>query len=658
MVTTMSDPIASRPLVEIIPKKLPQVYAPQAVVIRGVRSDGIHFKVDIGRVCYLERAMDSEGFLSGKHYIPSWVNTKSLSLERVEWLRNYLYSAFHKGWRDETLRQNLHCLRHFFHFCDFDGGLKPTTLEGLVSEYQRYQNILDQRRRVTGDWSLKPSSIIKRLNTARSFIQWAFQLSNNEILALIPKHRSRQSTTVNEGRAVSLQDGQDYLRACAVYFNQFADSILNNQYPIPVSPPYDEREHLYWHSNLGTSLVSLPNCFNDEGEPLPFQKIKDVLAKNFKSKSSEKSEFYNRALVINRNEWISGRLTPQKVYAYNLSIFCFFQVYLAFTAANVQPTLDLKISDIDFSKVGVVVFAKKHKFRAGRAVKFEAPSHLKRDIIKFLKLRAWAEALELPGNAQEYLFVTIGENNKLQRFDRSKGTSLTKKSLLFKGLSKISSRDIRQLAGEYFIRKSQGKVSLVAKKLNNSVATTARAYTSIDIESQAKEMNRYHEELSSQVRYFNRTTRSPLPVGLASEDESERIASGSCTNMNGETPSRANGFNSKAPEPSCGTFESCLFCEYFAVHEDFEDIHKLLSLKEALNATSMIRNDSEHHEAVVKPAIFRIDEILEFLSKNNPGIMEVIRQAEDEIEMGNYNRHWGNQVEILIRLASSSGRGF
>jgi len=83
-----------------------------------------------------------------------------------------------------------------------------------------------------------------------------------------------------------------------------------------------------------------------------------------------------------------------------------------------------------------------------------------------------------------------------------------------------------------------------------------------------------------------------------------------------------------------------------------------LSLKEALNATSMIRNDSEHHEAVVKPAIFRIDEILEFLSKNNPGIMEVIRQAEDEIEMGNYNRHWGNQVEILIRLASSSGRGF
>ena len=283
MVTIMSNSIASRPLIEITPKKLPQVYAPQAVVIRGIRSDGMQFKVDIGRVCYLDRALDSGRYLSGKHYIPSSVNTKSLSSERVEWLRNYLYTAFNKGWRDETLRQNLHSLRYFFSFCDFDGGLKPTTLDGLVSEYQRYQNILDQRGRVSGHSSLKPSSILKRLNTARSFIQWAFQLSNNEILALIPKQRSRQSNTVNEGRSVSLQDGQDYLRACAVYFNQFADSILDNHYPISVSLPSDEREHLYWHSNLGTSLVSLPNCFTKEGDPLPFQAIKDVLEKTLKA---------------------------------------------------------------------------------------------------------------------------------------------------------------------------------------------------------------------------------------------------------------------------------------------------------------------------------------------------------------------------------------
>ena len=654
----MNDSIVHRPLIEVKTRNLPKVYAPQAVVIKGVRSDGMDFKVDIGRVCYLERELDSDNNLSGKHYIPSFINTKSLSSERVEWLRNYLYTAFHQGWRDETLRMHLYNLRYFFHFCDFHGGKKPITLDGLVDEYQRYQIILDQRGSVNGEASLKSSTIIKRLNAVRSFIQWAFQLSNNEILALIPKQRSRQSNTVNEGRSVSLRDGQEYLRACAIYFNQFADSILDNKYPVPVSHPYDEREHLYWHSHLGTSLVSLPNCFTKKGAPLPYKEIKDVLAKSFKSNFLNPQGFYDRALVRNRSEWINGKLTPQKVYAFNLSVFCFFQIYLAFTAGNVQPTLDLKISDIDFSKIGTDFFAKKHKYRSGRAVKFEASGHLKREMLKYLKLRSWAENLGLRGNgaAEEYMFVKIGVSNKLHRFDRSSGATLIRKATLFEGVTKISSRDIRQLASEYFIRKSQGKISLVAKKLNNLIATTAASYTSIDIETQAREMNRYHEELSSQVRYFNRTTDSPLPVILASEGGAERIATGSCSNVEGDVPLRAQGFNAKAPEPACGTFESCLFCEYFAIHEDFEDIHKLLSLREALNATSKIRNDSEHHETVVKPALFRINEILDFAKKNNYGLSKVIRQAEDEIEMGNYNKNWGRQIEILIRRANNSAR--
>mgnify|MGYP000129612838 FL=1 len=652
----MNSIMNQRPIVELDTKRLPKIYSPQAAVIIGIRADGIQFKVDIGRVCYLERAMDSESRLSGKRYVPSCVNTNSLAPSRVEWLKNYLQVVFSKGWRDETLRAYLHSIRHFFQFCDFNGGSKSITLDGLVSEYQRYQIKLNQRGRFNGELSLKSSTIIERLNTARCFIQWALKLSNNEILALIPKQRSRCSGKINESRAVSLTDGQSYLRACAIFFNQFADSILDNKYPIPINHPNDKREHLYWHSPLGTSLVSLPNCFNEKGEPLPYKKIKDFLAVNFKSKSQGMSDFYNRTLGYNRNEWVNGKLTPQKVYAYNLSVFCFYQIYLAFTAANVQPTLDLKLSDIDLDKIGADAFAKKHKFRAGRAVKFEAPGHLKREITKFLKLRDWIEKFGLQGGGQEYLFVTIGENNTLKRFNRAYGVELTRKSILFKGITKISSMQIRQLASEFFIRKSKGKVSLVAKKLNNSITTTARSYTSIDIESQAQEMNRYHEELSSQVLYFNRTTHNPLPVAIANENEVERIATGSCTNIAGNPPTRAIGFNSKAPEPTCGTFESCLFCRYYAIHDDFEDIHKILSLREALNAASMIRNDPEHHEVVVKPAIFRIDEILDFVSNNNSGMRKVIRQVEDEIDMGNYNPHWGKQIEILIRQANTSKR--
>jgi hypothetical protein len=333
-------------------------------------------------------------------------------------------------------------------------------------------------------------------------------------------------------------------------------------------------------------------------------------------------------------------------------------VYLGFTAANIQPTLDLKVSDIDLSKIGFSSFAKKHKFRAGRAVDFTSPSQLKREIIKYLKLREWADTLGCIGDAGEYLFVSINKDKKLKRLSRDSSSVLINQSPLFEGVTQITSKDIRQLAGEYFIRKSQGNISLVAKKLNNTVATTARSYTAIDIETQAQEMNAFHEELVIQVRQFNRTTESSIPVKLSSEEESERVATGSCTNKNGDTPSRAAGFNTEAPEPNCGTFESCLYCEHFAIHEDYEDIHKLLSLREALRLTSVIRNDPEHHEVVVHPALFRIDEIVGFLSEIDKGLIKTINTVEEALEMGNYNKHWSKQIEVLDHRSNNLiGRG-
>ncbi|PCC22178.1 hypothetical protein CIK78_08995 [Halomonas sp. JB37] len=397
-------------------------------------------------------------------------------------------------------------------------------------------------------------------------------------------------------------------------------------------------------------MKDLSNCFDVNGAPLPKKDIGYAVSKNFKSKSGfhGKRGFYDKTLIFNRCEWRSGSLTFQKIYAYNLSVFCFFQIYLGLTAANVQTTLDLKISDIDLSAIGSSSFAKKHKFRAGRSVEFTASSKLKKELLRYLKLREWVEGLGLSGDVGDYLFVKIGENQTLKRLERSSGNWLIRGSPLFKGIPIISSRDIRQLSGEYFIRKSQGKISLVAKKLNNSIATTTKSYTSIDLESQAIEMNDFHEAVSSKVRKFDRATVEPISVNLASDCKTERIAAGSCSNLDGGTPLRREGFNTEAPEPSCGTFESCLFCEYFAIHPDFQDIHKILSLREALRIASLIRNDPEHYEAVVKPALLRIEEILAFVLDKNECYGEVLSKVEEEIEMGKYNLHWNRQIQALL----------
>jgi hypothetical protein len=134
----MSDSLSSRPTIEIDPQNPPEIYAPQAVVVKGIRADGIIFKVDIGRICYLERQEDSSRSSGGKHHSYGLVRIDSLSSERIRWLKNYLGWAFRKGWRDETIRGRLHYIRYFFQFCDFGGGSKPTSFSGLVSDYKRY----------------------------------------------------------------------------------------------------------------------------------------------------------------------------------------------------------------------------------------------------------------------------------------------------------------------------------------------------------------------------------------------------------------------------------------------------------------------------------------------------------------------------------------
>lgn len=647
----MNTQTITRQLVEINIKSIPDSYEPQTLIVKGTKSDGSSFKVDIGRICYTIREEDGgSSFHKAKNYEAGFVETSSLSLERSVWLRKYLSNIFRSGLREETLRGKLHNVRYFFSFCDFNGS-KPTTLDELIFDYQCYQNNLSQRVRMSSESSLSNSSVFHRLNTARNFIQLAFDLSNTDLLALVPKYRYTSSNAEKKIRTTSLLDGQEYLQACILYFGQFSDAILQNKYPVHVTPPNSLCDNLYWHAPAGTSLKKLTNCFDEYGNPLPFENIKHIIEENFKGKQY-KSGFYENTLIHNRNDWINKELTFQKVYAYNLCTFCFFQIYLGFTAANVQPTLDLRISDLDLSKIGSSSFAKKHKYRAGRKVKFTAPSHLKREVLKYLKLREWAENLQIHKEAEDFLFASISENRLLKRMDRNTGDSLIKSSPLFRGITKVSSKELRNLSGEYFIRQSKGKITLVAKKLNNSIATVAKSYTSIDLESQAIEMSQFHEKMCVQIRQFNRVTDYPVPVKISKDFKTERTPAGSCANLSEQTPLRATGFNSEAPEPNCGTFESCLFCEYFAVHTDFEDVHKLLSLKNALLTTSIIRNDPEHHKVVVEPALFRIDEIFELLCQSNTNMFELIDEVEEQIEMGIYNEHWKEQMQILTTVAS------
>ncbi|MGP9828889.1 hypothetical protein [Psychrobacter sp. AOP1-A1-60] len=647
----MSNKFCSRPLIELNNEVMSKIPYPQYSVVVGLIADGTTFKIDIGRICYTSRKKDSGSSLhNSKRYTSSLVDKSTLSMERIKWLRKYLLNLFEKGLRSETVRGILYTLRYFINFCDFKGS-KPLTLNDLISNYKYYQVHLYQKSRLSGKKGASSSTLYHKLSTARDFIQIAFNLSNSDITRLIPKHRYTGS--VKKERQSSQKDFKKYIQTCITYFNEFSDALLNNRYPIPITTPNSTNKNLYWDSGNSQGIKYLPNCFDHNGVPLPFDQVKYDLSRYFINEESQKS-YYKKTFIDHRNEWINEALSSKKVYAYNLCTACFYHIYLAFTAANIQPTLDLKISDLDIDSLGLKTFAKKHKYRSGRDVEFSAPTQLKRYLIKYLRLRDWVDNLGLETEHNEYLFLRIGENYQPKRFARDCTKSITGKSILFKDVNIVSSKDIRNLCAEYFVKHSRGNLSLVARKLNNSLATVAIAYTAIDIVSQSIEMNQYHEKISSKILTSNRINKQSIPVKLSTHYDSERIPAGSCSNISNKEPLKAEGFNSKAPNPSCATFESCLFCEFFSVHLDFEDIHKLLSLKEALLKSSLIRNDPEHHVIVIKPSLDRIDEIINYLKNENDNITDLIDEANHQININIYNKYWSKHINFLIKASKSN----
>ena len=626
----------------------------QNLVIKGGMADGGVFRVDIGRVCYTKREKDIHNYFhAANQYEAARIDVSSLSQERIQWVSRYLEYISQKNMRNETIRGILYQLKNFFNYCDFEG-TQPTTFDDLIVNYQSYQLVLLQKVRSA---IYSASTVYKLLRVNREFIQIAFNLSDAEILAFIPKPRHRETTL--KTRDSSLDDLEKYIQTCILCFNHFADSVLENRYPVQVKLLDSDDEFLYWHAPSIQELKSIPNCLDKAGNLAAFSDIEKALSCYFESDRARK-DFYRHSLVRNREKWMNDSFCPRKIYAYNFSVYCFFRIYVAFTAANVQPSLDLKISDLDVSKIGSGSFAKIYKHRAGKKVHFTSSSYLKRLLLKYLKLRSWVNDQEYAQDQEvdDYLFVGISERKKMIRLVQNAGWSTMNNSLFFKRIKPISLREIRGLAGEYVIKQSKGKLSLVAKKLNNTITTVAKSYTSIDLESQAIEMNEFHEGVSLKIQQFNRDTCDIIPINIVEENhvsgKVERIATGSCSNLSSVDPIRAIGFNENAPEPECGTFESCLFCKFFSLHLDFEDIHKLLSLKEALLKTSIIRNDPEHFNVAVEPSIYRISEIVENLQNQKPDTKNLVDDVKNTIEMGIYNDNWTNQIMMLEKVIKES----
>lgn len=192
-----------------------------------------------------------------------------------------------------AVTQNSGWSRRFFDFCDFKGS-KPIDLDSLVSNYKYYQINLYHKSRLTEGESLSASTLYSNLNVARDFIKIVFELSDIEMLNILPKPRYRGHN--NKERKHSQEDFRVFLQTCITCFNEFSKAILDNIYPVPVTlPSSPSSKDYYWTSPSSLGVRKMPNLFDSKNELLTFDKIKPILEPNFKNEYSIR-KFYKNTL--------------------------------------------------------------------------------------------------------------------------------------------------------------------------------------------------------------------------------------------------------------------------------------------------------------------------------------------------------------------------
>jgi len=269
---------------------------------------------------------------------------------------------------------------------------------------------------------------------------------------------------------------------------------------------------------------------------------------------------------------------------------------------------------------------------------------------KYLELRKWVlngsdSALVFPNISPGYGISPVGERS-------IKGL----KKLLTKALPKtvwVTPTQWRKNASYQYVKLSGGDMALTAEKLGNTEDTVRQAYSRPALEDFAGEMAGFFEAMH-QVAIARTRSVERIPVRILDEKRPEAVTgTGLCEKTPETQPERAPGFTDLAPAPTCRDPETCLFCSFYAVHADEEDIRRLLSLRYLVRATKN-KQPFDRWQRKFGPTVHRIDEVLSAIQGADAGSEPTINRVREEVESGDLDAFWSIHFDTLVTLGAVS----
>ena len=130
----------------------------------------------------------------------------------------------------------------------------------------------------------------------------------------------------------------------------------------------------------------------------------------------------------------------------------------------------------------------------------------------------------------------------------------------------------------------------------------------------------------------------------------ERIPTGKCTATSEDDRAYIDGIDeSQAPDLTCGAPLACFFCKSFGILNDYEDIHRILSVAAYIKFESNHKSQAiEIHAKKFLPVIHRIEEIIDSFERRGETEKQIVCRAQNAIEKGNLDLFWQSQVNSLL----------
>ncbi|WP_180129575.1 hypothetical protein [Acinetobacter sp. YH12057] len=265
---------------------------------------------------------------------------------------------------------------------------------------------------------------------------------------------------------------------------------------------------------------------------------------------------------------------------------------------------------------------------------------------KILELREWY----IQDEPCDFVFPLRNEIQQLRPVSYNR-LQLMKKLFqrIFPKMVWIAPQQWRKHKSSQTVEFSDGDLLLEAEVMGHSLDTARNNYARTSFKDAAQQISQFFNELR-EVAVSKTRTLERISVQMLDETiDAQSSPVGACASIHPQ-PEKAIGFTERAPTPNCQQFEHCLFCQYYAVHADDEDVRKLLSLKSLLGYVKQKATDLIKWEQQFGVVLHRIDEVLNELSDTYENLRDRIFSIQEEVESGDLDAYWLNHFELLIDL--------